>query len=402
MSGAEGVLAVNIGAASLFAAGYAIFALANRTHRAALWFSVSYLLGMLSPIGDLLSPMIRQPVLMEWFSYATFLIATLSISATFSLFHGRAPAWRPILAILATGLVLRAAIGIDPRDSLGYGLAYQLPFALAAAQAIRTVLAIDRHRPLHLALAGVFAVIAVNFATKPFLALAFGAGRTLSDYTQTTYALISQASTGILLLAAGLVLLLIVAQKAILESQLASEVDPLSGVFNRRGFDRLAQDAMARAIQAGRPLSVAVFDLDLFKRINDTFGHAVGDAVIAGFAARLRELAPATAIGRMGGEEFAVLFENLSAEEAGLCAEGVRRLPRGAAASDLPVFTVSGGVAQLRRGESFADLMRRADAASYRAKNGGRDRICQSTIGCTPSVEGTFQLDTVATRRAHP
>lgn len=379
MSGAEGVLAVNIGVAILFAAGYAIFALVNRSQRPAAWLSVSYLIGMVSPIADFVSPLVDASALLEWVSYVSFLVATLSISATFSLFHRQRPAWLPIMAILAVGLGLRAWIGVEPRDGLDYGMAYQLPFTLATIPALATVLAIDRRSPLHLALAAVFGVIALNFLTKPFLAQAFGAGRSLADYTHTTYALISQASTGILLLAAGLILLLIVAQKAITESQLASEIDPLSGAFNRRGFDRLAQEAMGRSVESGRPISVAVFDLDHFKRINDTFGHDAGDGVIATFAQRLRCVAAATAVGRMGGEEFAVLFEGLDLDDAWRCADAVRREVRvTSAANGPPTFTVSGGVAQLRPGETVAELLRRADAASYQAKNAGRDQVCRA------------------------
>ena len=89
MSGAEGVLAVNIGAGALFAAGYAVFALTNRQHRAALGFSVSYLIGIMSPASDLMAPIVGAPAVTEWASYASFLLATLSSSITFSLFHGR-------------------------------------------------------------------------------------------------------------------------------------------------------------------------------------------------------------------------------------------------------------------------------------------------------------------------
>ena len=376
MSGAEGVLAVNIGTAALFAAGYAVFALTNRTHRAALGFSVSYLIGMLSPISDLLSPVVPSPEVTEWLSYAAFLLGTLSISITFSLFHNRRPSWNAMIAIFVLGLALHAAIGTAPQDTVAYGMAYQLPFTLAAIQAVSTVLTVGRG-PLHLTLAGLFALTGVNFMTKPFLAVAFGSGRTLEGYVRTTYALLSQASTGILLLAAGLLLLLIVAQKAILESQLASETDPLSGLANRRGFDRLAHQAIARALPARRPVSVAVFDLDHFKRINDTFGHAVGDEVITAFATRLRTLAPPDAvIGRVGGEEFVMLLQNTTAEAAWRCADMIRRrVPDGDA---LPPFTVSGGVAQLRPGESLAEMMRRADQASYQAKTAGRDQVCHA------------------------
>jgi diguanylate cyclase (GGDEF)-like protein len=189
--------------------------------------------------------------------------------------------------------------------------------------------------------------------------------------------MISQSTSGMLTLAAGLLLLLIVAQKAISESQLASETDPLSGLTNRRGFDRLADAALARAERAGLPMAVALFDLDHFKRVNDTFGHATGDGVIAGFAATLRATAPGAAVtARQGGEEFVMLIEGATAETAWLAAEAIRIRTAAGLGPDLPAMTVSAGVAQRRPGESLSDLLRRADQATYQAKHTGRDRIC--------------------------
>ncbi len=377
MSGAEGVLVVNIAVGSLFAVGYAIIAFSNASQRCALWFTASYLVGMVSPISDLLAPMIGAVEVLEWMSYTSFLLATLSISVTFSLYHRRRPPWAPVVAILVLGVVLRAVIWNTQRDTLIYGAAYQLGFTLAAALAVRTVLAVTPRRPLHVGFAAIVGLIAVNFMVKPFLAMTFGSGRTLSDYTATTYALLSQASSGILLLAAGIVLLLIVAQGAIAESQAASEIDPLSGLENRRGFDRQADAAVARAQKTGLPVSVAMFDLDHFKRVNDTFGHAVGDAVIAAFAAQLRQAAPKGAVvGRTGGEEFVMLFESATGQAAWLAAEAIRLGMIRLADGGLPPTTVSGGVAQMRGGESLSNLLRRADHAAYEAKNGGRNHIC--------------------------
>lgn len=377
MSGAQVLLVVNIAVASLFAAGYAIIALTNRSQRAALWLGASYLLGMLEPICDLFVPMVEHPETLEFVGYVAFLAATLSISITFNLFHHRRPPWAAMLAILATGVGLRLATWGWPRDTLAFGAAFQLPFALAAILATRTVIALSARRPLYVALAAVFGVIGAHFMIKPWLAVGLGSGRTASDYIRTNYVLVSQSSTGILLLAAGLLLLLIVAQKAITEQQQASETDPLSGLPNRRGFDRLAQEAIARAERSGLPVSAAMFDLDHFKAVNDRFGHDVGDAVIGAFAAQLRETAPREAVlGRMGGEEFVLLVEGASAESLRLAAESIRLRLRQGLGDGLPAVTVSGGVAQLRRGESLAELLRRTDHAAYRAKDTGRDRIC--------------------------
>ena len=377
MSGAQVLLVVNIAVASLFAAGYAIIALTNRSQRAAMWLGASYLLGMLAPACDLFVPSVSYPELLEFVGYVAFLGATLSISATFNLFHRKRPPWGAIGAILAGGLALRLATWGGARDSLAFGTAFQLPFALAAILATRTVVTLGARRPLYVALAAVFAVIGAHFMIKPWLAVGLGSGRSARDYIQTTYALISQSSTGILLLAAGLLLLLIVAQKAITEQQQASETDPLSGLANRRGFDRLAQEAIARAGRSGLPVSAAMFDLDHFKAVNDRFGHDTGDAVIGAFAALLDDVAPRQAVlGRMGGEEFVLLVEGATADSLRLAAEGVRLRLRQGLGGDLPAVSVSGGVAELRGGESLAELLRRTDHAAYRAKDAGRDRIC--------------------------
>ncbi len=379
MSGAQVIMVVNIALGSLFAAAYAIIALSNKSQRRALWFSAGYLVGMVAPACDLLAPLAGKPELLEGVGYTSFLLATLSISATFSVFCRRPPPWPQILLTLVVGLAVRAWIWSLPSNTLVYGIAYQLPFTLAAILATRTVLAVRPRRALHLALAGVFGLIAAHFMVKPFLAVAFSPGASPRDYAHTAYALFSQASTGVLLLAAGIFLLLVVAQRAISESQLASETDPLSGVANRRGFDRLAQEALSRARHTGLPVSVATFDLDHFKRINDTFGHPTGDAVIVAFARLLRATAPAgSVIGRQGGEEFAVLIAGVTVQMAWLAADAVRIAAARRTDGDLPPVTVSGGVAQLRPGETLSELLGRADKAAYRAKHGGRDRICMA------------------------
>jgi len=376
MSGAEIVLVTNIAVASMFAASYLIVALTNWSQRGALWFGATYLVGLISPVSDFIVPLSNVPSLFEWLSYTSFLCATLAMSASFSMFYRRQAPWGAILAIFIGGILTRAWIWEWPRDTLGYGFAYQLPLICSSLLAARTVIRSDGRTGFHVALACVFGAVAVNLAVKPFLAAALGSGATLSAYTSTTYALLSQASTGILLLAAGMILMLIVAQRAITASQLASETDQLSGVANRRGFDRQAQDILARAAHRGQAVSVAVFDLDRFKQINDTFGHQTGDAVIAAFGALLRGSAPPSAIvGRMGGEEFAMLVPGSKAPDTWVDAETIRM---GAlrATRETIAATVSGGVAERRAGETLAEMMRRADQALYQAKSEGRDRVC--------------------------
>lgn len=377
MTGVEIVLAINIAVCGMFAAGYTIIALSNASQRAALCFAVTYLIGMITPITDFVGPILGASRISDVISYIAFLAASLCISISISYYHRRRPPWRAIAVILAFGLAVRVWIWNVAQDTPTYGFAYQSCYMLATLLAARTTLAIDRRSPMHLALAGVLVVTAVHYMLKPFAALTFGSGRTFADYTKTTYAMISQSTSGMLLVAAGLLMLLIVAQKAIAESQAASETDPLSGLANRRGFDRMADAALERIGRSGRPISVVLFDLDHFKRVNDTFGHAVGDSVIAGFAAVLRDAAPATAaVGRQGGEEFVMLVEGATARSAWLAAEAVRARTAAGLGADLPAMTVSAGVAELRPGESLSDLLRRADQATYQAKATGRDKVC--------------------------
>lgn len=392
MDGAIVVLAVNIAVGAMFVFGHAIIAAANRDQRAALWFSASYVIGLMSPISEFLIPMIGAPALLEWIGFSTFLVALLSISATLSVYHGKRPPWMAMALILAAGLAARAAIWDAQRDTIWYGMAYQLPYVLASVLAVETVLRLAERRPLHLLLAAVYTLTALHFLVKPFIAVAFGSGATAADYTKTTYALLSQASTGILLLVSGIILLLIVAQRAITESLLASETDPLSGLRNRRGFERLAQQLLVRAERSGSAVSAAMLDLDHFKRINDRFGHAFGDQAIIRFAALLRETAPGAAVvARTGGEEFVMLLEGGGAQ-AMLHAETVRLR----AAGDQQAFpspTVSIGVAERQAGESLAALLRRADLASYRAKQEGRDRVCLADAPIIAEAANVVRLD---------
>lgn len=174
--------------------------------------------------------------------------------------------------------------------------------------------------------------------------------------------------------------------------------DRLTGIANRRRI----QDLLAREFQAaqrGRTLSVVLFDLDHFKRVNDVHGHAVGDATLQAFANLLRETTRAKDLsGRFGGEEFLSVLSDCSAEQAREFAQRV--LDR---ARDLPLVsgpqTASAGVAQYQPGMgSYEVLLGEADRLLYRAKREGRDRVC--TEPQPAKVAGTAPLPTVAAASA--
>lgn len=186
----------------------------------------------------------------------------------------------------------------------------------------------------------------------------------------------SQASTGILLTAAGLMILLITLQSIVRESQVASETDPLSGLANRRGFDLRAGQALERAKGSKLPVSVATFDIDHFKSINDSYGHTTGDEVIKNFADLLRRAAPhAAVIGRVGGEEFALLFEHTNQEGARLNAEAIRIAAAVPGLPGSPAFTVSGGVTSVRQGETLSEAAARGHGSLCRQGSRARPHL---------------------------
>jgi two-component system cell cycle response regulator len=157
--------------------------------------------------------------------------------------------------------------------------------------------------------------------------------------------------------------------------------DPLTELSNRRYISSRLQQAAMMVTAGEMPASVLIADLDHFKRVNDTYGHEAGDAVLVEFANRLRkQLRAIDLAGRFGGEEFVVLMPEADLNDARTGAERLRaaicesafRLPEEAGLLDV---TVSIGVAQIAPGEDVDAVMRRADHALYRAKAAGRNKV---------------------------
>ena len=160
----------------------------------------------------------------------------------------------------------------------------------------------------------------------------------------------------------------------------AARIDPLTGLGNRRSFTSLARRRIRRERDEGTPIAMLIFDLDNFKRVNDRFGHAIGDRVLQLFAAAAHQsLRPTDIVGRLGGEEFAVLLSVANIDDAVAAAERVRVAFASAARTVdqmLVGATVSAGVALAQQGhEELPKLLGRADEALYQAKAHGRNRV---------------------------
>ncbi len=174
------------------------------------------------------------------------------------------------------------------------------------------------------------------------------------------------------------VIFMLVSDRAVTVHKTAASIDPLSGMFNRRGFAEACARVIEREGAAGRPVTVMIFDIDHFKGINDRFGHPAGDEILKLFSTVVvNNLRISDLSGRIGGEEFAALLP-CALEEGVLVAERIREAfeASGIVCDEGPVdTTVSIGVAGGPAGTELEVLLAAADTVLYQAKRGGRNRV---------------------------
>ena len=162
--------------------------------------------------------------------------------------------------------------------------------------------------------------------------------------------------------------------------------DTVTGIGNRRFFDLALAEEIANARASSQELCVALGDLDNFKRVNDSFGHLVGDRVLRLFADVLvKSVKGQDKVARFGGEEFALVFPNTRLEDAATVVEHIRKTLEAkkwvveSSGQRIGAVTVSFGVGRLCPTDSAADLLRRVDARLYEAKSAGRNRVAVDT-----------------------
>lgn len=158
--------------------------------------------------------------------------------------------------------------------------------------------------------------------------------------------------------------------------------DGLTGLINHTHFKELMGLEVGRSKRYGNQLTLLVLDIDFFKKINDTYGHLMGDVVIRRIAQALKgQVRDCDIVARYGGEEFAILLPQTDLKGAYIVAERIRQRVRDMVfqtedRDPIPAVTISVGVAQLRKPDSLTSFLERADQALYRAKHGGRNAVC--------------------------
>lgn len=168
-----------------------------------------------------------------------------------------------------------------------------------------------------------------------------------------------------------------------------AERDALTGVLNRRKFYEVLEQEKERAVRYARSLSLIMFDIDHFKAVNDTYGHAAGDTVLKKISAVVSDhVRKADVLGRIGGEEFAVLATETTDESALALAEKIRRAVEMTEHDHAGKVTISIGVSTYDSGLTLDEFVRRADEALYAAKNNGRNRVkCFDTSGKSSGIK---------------
>jgi diguanylate cyclase (GGDEF)-like protein len=399
MSGAFFILAVNMVVAGLLAAAFMTVAVYDVRRVSARWMAIGYLLGTAYFAIEFAIPSFSNAIPAVVSAFAVMLAGVLAFNVAIAHKYDVAPPWRLMVGFLIAATLVVSLVQDLPRQSLLRMSAYQMPYAIMTLIGLVIVQSspLKRQR-LDYALIALLCASAAQFAAKPFIALALGGwGANPQAYVQSNYAAASQALGAVFLVAIALLIMVMIVRDVLADATSKSETDALSGLLNRRGFEQHAQEALRVAARQAVPVTLVIADLDHFKNINDSFGHACGDLVIAAFAGFLRDAATDSHVaGRMGGEEFAILLPGANLVGGRLFAEGTRSAFGTLPVEGLPVnhrCSASFGVAELARGENLDALTRRADQALYEAKEAGRDRVRLSLIPMptevpTPSISG--------------
>jgi diguanylate cyclase (GGDEF)-like protein len=165
-------------------------------------------------------------------------------------------------------------------------------------------------------------------------------------------------------------------QRLVEELEKLSITDPLTSIYNRRKFNELLTMEIERSKRYQNSLSIIMCDIDHFKKINDTFGHDVGDKAIKKFSKQIREnIREIDMLARWGGEEFMILMPNVSVENAHSVAEKLRMIIEKTEVETAGSFTASFGVTDLMLDDTSETFIKRADQALYKAKHSGRNRV---------------------------
>ncbi len=341
------------------------------------WWGAAYILGAVSVATWTLASAMLGDTLSLAFNAVGFVACGMVWNAA-RVFHARKPSWAGLfLGAIAwvAAVVTVAPDAVALRITIGAGIV-ALYAGLTAAE-----LWSERRKTLQKRWPTVVVPLLHGFVLM--LPILLG-NVLLTDGGSFASIWVTAFTINLVLYSVGTVFIIfmLVSDRTVRAHKTAASVDPLTGMFNRRGFAEATSRMIAREAAAGRPVTVMIFDIDHFKSVNDRFGHPAGDEVLKVFASVVtNSLRISDLCGRIGGEEFAAVVP-CSIEEAIHAAERVREAFEtcGVVVDGGPVVTtVSIGVAGGPAGTELDVLLASADTALYQAKRGGRNRVQAAT-----------------------
>jgi diguanylate cyclase (GGDEF)-like protein len=366
-------LLMNTLLAAMFVASFLVIAYLNPSVRGTRWMALSYGFGIMEPVSHLAVVLGADVAIMKMVAPSCFVAGLALMSPALSIFYHKRPMWRTCAAIIFTGLFYYCFLPRGRTDSFWDELTFQ---SFCAAGMFLCAATVQRDGPatrMSKALMIVFIVAGLHFLVKPAVAATMGTDGIDENYAASLYAVFSQSSGGVLLVAAGLLILISVLQSVVQTNYAQAHTDPLTGLPNRRALYEAFQSL--REKPDALVLAIAIIDIDRFKAINDRLGHDGGDEVLRRVADCLRNSCPSPAIPvRLGGEEFVVLLPGCDGNAAMLLCESIRLCIFRLTIPELSGVSVSIGLTRVLRNEDLTDALRRADRALYEAKRSGRNR----------------------------
>lgn len=253
----------------------------------------------------------------------------------------------------------------------GYGVMF--------AMGVTTLLTAPRRDPVDFAMVLIMAINAADFLVRPTLTLLVERSIPTEQYRDSIYYSLIGLVLGVKGLTTALVMIAATISEWTKTLRDNGDRDALTGLRNRGAFEQIMLTMIPRAQAEGKPFSLVVADIDHFKQVNDIFGHQAGDRAITTFGELIATMIRGCDVaGRIGGEEFCVAVWNCENEPAERLAERIRQAfghLEHAGLNDDIRLTASFGVATACEGETYERLFARADAALYRAKSTGRNRV---------------------------
>ncbi|GAB3379971.1 sensor domain-containing diguanylate cyclase [Lysobacter fragariae] len=327
---------------------------------------------------DVFAWMARFGVAGVWFVATSLTIVTVCFLLEFAELRPRAP-WLSralwVVGALLPSLLLVALVSPWPQEKGWFPPIGNSLLLLANLLAIATLVTVWLRGGRHAGFVLIAWVPLVTVSTAR--ALQLSAGKPLSPWLEYGLPLMEAFTAVVLVL--GLAYRMLTFKRERDAAQQDAEHDGLTGVLNRAGMMRRLDGAIAESRRRHLPLSVLFLDLDHFKRINDTHGHAIGDDCLCAVTQVIRsEMQPEQLLGRQGGEEFLLLLPGSARRHARDMAERIRTQveARCARVNRAPVaLTLSIGVVECSDSDGAASLVQRADEAMYQAKHEGRNRV---------------------------